>query len=152
MKRMIADSLITWVKSLFHRIAPGTGEADIQIGGNLEVDGYLSPNALKINNNQVNINSDEGQIVGHFESYVATETDFAISSYDDDSGLIVDGGRIDVGIFDGSLDAFLYGFRIYNNNIEVAGNTTFNDGKITLGETALTEVQLQKLLALIPAE
>lgn len=43
MKRMIPQALIDWVKSLFTRIHPGDRDGDIEIGGNVEVDGYFYP-------------------------------------------------------------------------------------------------------------
>lgn len=43
MKRMIPQALIAWVKSLFARIHPGDKEGDIEIGGDVEVDGYFYP-------------------------------------------------------------------------------------------------------------
>lgn len=43
MKRMVDTKFIKWIKSLFKSIQPGTKDGDVEIGGNLEVDGYFYP-------------------------------------------------------------------------------------------------------------
>lgn len=164
MKRMIPQSLITWVKSLFHRVSPGIGEGDIEVGGNLEVDGKLTPNTLQINNNEVNIINSEGGLVGHFQAYVVTEQDFTIASYDSNTGLYMSDSTLNIGAFDGSLDSFEAGVQITKQvvyisaayeviaSINASGFSITSGKRLTMGNTVLTEDQLKKLLALIPAE
>ena len=40
---MVDTKFIKWIKSLFKSIQPGSKDGDVEIGGNLEVDGYFYP-------------------------------------------------------------------------------------------------------------
>lgn len=153
MKRMIAESLITWVKSLFHRIAPGTGEGDIEIGGNLEVDGNITAGGR--------LTADTISFADRLSTGAATLGYAVYNSVPGGSGV-----PITTNIkftFQGS-DVFNLYARATNNggtfdNIYVSSprglifnnEPTFSAG-IKIGSTELTEEQLQKLIALIPAE
>lgn len=174
MKRMIPTKLIDWVKSLFHRVAPGEGDGDVQIGGNLEVDGSIKwGQSWVLTGSDYPFQVDNGDLFALiYNSNNRISAGYAHEPYGDENGLYV--------AYDDQSDGYsvvldprgLYGFTTWSEkytiitltdgnidigddavqDINITGNVKIKKNGITLGETNLTEAQLQKLIALIPAE
>lgn len=129
MKRMIAQSLIAWVKSLFHRVAPGEGEGDIQVGGNLEVGGNVDVGGKNL-----------------YVSKIASDSSgFPFSIRLDDQSIVIWGGSPILTVNTNFVRS-TYLFIAYGGLKITSGQT------LKIGSTTLTEDQLKKLIALIPAE
>ena len=122
MKRMIPTKFINWVKSLFHRISPGTGDGDIEVGGNVTAESAI------------------------FDVWKSKDVipNLAILTFRNNEG---------------SYE--LYGYYSLNLIANItcqqlnAGGANISNLKanyFSIGSTALTEDQLKKLIALIPAE
>ena len=161
MKRMVDTKFIKWIKSLFKSIQPGTKDGDVEIGGNLEVDGNITTNGGISATNSTPKNTvfsgmrctsgiyfakDYGSYQGPFLGFVSQtgQYDFFIA------GNI---GTYGPGV-PAPTSAFLFnstqsGIRTLKQlrNVELETN-----GHLKIGNTELTEDQLKKLIALIPAE
>lgn len=124
---MIPQALITWVKSMFGRIGYSNTYQATEIKGNLNTTGY--------------IRSTKGVYADYFGAYTnpANQIKFNYNSIvltSNGDVLIIDNGGV-----------------TSNKPATVNGNLSIASGRtLKIGSTTLSEAQLQKLIALIPAE
>ena len=153
MKRMIPTKLIDWVKKLFGAVQPGAKEGDVEIGGNLEVEGSLSLYGGNYKFSDIDGNLAEYCEYGYGQQYgLVFGADNPIAALGCFEGI---SSNLDpstgVQIVD---DGIVY---LRANNNDVAGALPgqfqiFEGNTFKIGNTELTEAQLKKLIALIPAE
>lgn len=128
MKRMIPTSLITWVKSMFDNIGYSSTYRATEIKGNLSVVGSITAGKT--------VYADIFTRSGNNQQYTLefNYDSIVLTSYTD--AVTIDGSGVTLG-----------------TPTLVKGNLSLSSGKtFKIGSTTLTEDQLKKLIALIPAE
>ena len=130
MKRMIPTSLITWVKLMFKNIGYSNSYRATQINGSLIATGSItsqSGGAVYADKFTRYGNTNQYTLEFNYDSIVLT-------SYTD--AITINGSGVTLG-----------------TPTLVKGNLSLSSGKtFKIGSTTLTEDQLKKLIALIPAE
>lgn len=129
MKRMIAQSLIAWVKLMFKNISYSNSYRATQINGNLTATGTITSQSGGVYADKFTRygNTTQYTLEFNYDSIVLT-------SYAD--AVTIDRNGVTLG-----------------TPTLVKGNLSLSSGKtFKIGSTTLTEDQLKKLIALIPAE
>lgn len=181
MKRMIPTKFINWVKKLFGAIQPGAKEGDVEIGGNLEVDGNVKWNTpIRLNWDFIPFYDDGGVfltplielssklIIGVDQDLYGGDFGLTVYSFDDSKQVAKRAtvlSPLGLWAFDANfedkytliqLDVGDPGIMLIGDHetqtISITGKVKMNNTEMVLGSTALTEEQLKKLIALIPAE
>ena len=129
MKRMIPTSLITWVKSMFNNIGYSSTFRATQINGSLTATGTITSQSG-------GVYADKFTRYGNTNRYTLEfdHDSIVLTSYTD--AITINGSGVTLGTP-----------TLVNGNLSLSSGKTFK-----IGSTTLTEDQLKKLIALIPAE
>lgn len=129
MKRMIPTSLITWVKSMFKNIGYSNTYRATQINGSLIATGSITSQLGSVYADKFTRDGNANQYTLEFNY-----DSIVLTSYTD--AITINGSGVTLG-----------------TPTLVKGNLSLSSGKtFKIGSTTLTEDQLKKLIALIPAE
>ena len=160
MKRMTPTKLIDWAKKLFGAVQPGSKEGDVEIGGNLEVDGGFKTNSINLDNTIGIYYESEKMSNIEYDQYSNATVIYYGDPYSKLSGLRIGSSlnyEVSLGYLETSTFEPVTGIYIDRNKVSLMCAsrkvlTIDSTDSITLGETSLSEEQLKKLIALIPAE